>query len=174
MAKGFEPEEAGKTRRGRRGQETKLTEERATRIIELLEAGNFISTAASACGVYPKTVQKWMAYGARLEEQDRDDYTEEEEFLIWFTWEARSAMARSEALILDTLYKIGSSGVPGAVKALTWMLERRHPLKWGPKVLNVDGDTKDLQTEPDLSLLSDGQLDQLAEILAAMEKDAND
>jgi len=43
---------------------TLLTPELSDQLCELLEAGNYLETAAEACGISVKTVYQWLRKGA--------------------------------------------------------------------------------------------------------------
>lgn len=167
MGKGFTPD-SQHARRTRSGQRTKLTVARAERLIELLAKGVYISTAAYSAGVHPSTVHTWMAAGARLEEEERDDYTEDEELLIWFAWEARAAMANSQIEDWDRLLALSGPGLPGAISAIQWRLERRFPEQFAKRQVIIDSE-ENLKSEIDLTKLSDQQLLDLERLVEAAQ-----
>lgn len=47
------------------GKKHTLTQEIADRMVSLVQAGNYIETAAAACGVPIDTVRDWLRHGAR-------------------------------------------------------------------------------------------------------------
>jgi transposase len=80
------------------------------RVARLVRAGNFIETAAAACGVSLEDHEAWMetpAYRKAIED----------------------ALAEAESIAVVALAK----GVREDWRAAAWYLERAHPDRWGSK-----------------------------------------
>lgn len=88
-------------------------------IVELLEGGNFLETAASVAGITPAKCRQWL----RLGREPESPFAE-------FRKEVLRALAASEAEALKIITKAAANG---NVKAAIQWLEKRHPTRW-----NVD------------------------------------
>lgn len=101
------------------GRPTKLDKKLANEIVRWVQSGNYIETAAAACGVHPSTVRNWMRAGARSKQ---GCYTE---FL--------AAIKKAEGLAhAQGLARLRSHGGK-SWQADAWFLERRWPDLWGRK-----------------------------------------
>lgn len=104
------------------GRPSKLTSEVHELVVEMLQAGNFIETAAAAAGIDRDTIRQWLKRGARAKSgkfrRFRDDVVK--------------AMAESEAGLIALVANaaIGSEGVRGQWQAAAWLLERKFPEKY--------------------------------------------
>jgi hypothetical protein len=92
------------------GSETKLTDELAAKICEILEQGHYRETAAQLVGIHPVTMAKWMGHS-------REPFTS-------FQRAVREAEAKAEQ---TQLAKIINSPEPADAK---WYLARKQPNKW--------------------------------------------
>jgi len=95
---------------------TKLTPERADRIVQLLKAGQHRSTACQAVGVADRTLRTWLA---RADEGD--------ERWVDFARRVREAEAECESRAIIAIQLKGKDDW----RAMAWWLERRFPLRWG-------------------------------------------
>jgi len=114
------------------------------RILELLEAGNFLRTACTAAGISRHTLDHWRRRW-RADDPAARDYDE-------FFTALKTAIALGEAAALRAV-RAGGAGW----QAAAWFLERRHHTHWGKKdVIEIRG------AKGDLSNLTDEELDDLA------------
>lgn len=104
---------------------SKLTPELTAEMTKLIEAGNYLETAAAACGVDRETVRRWMKRGAR---QSKGPHAE-------FCGAIKGAEARAEA---RALVRIRMAGVK-QWQAEAWYLERKFPQRWGRQSISVSG-----------------------------------
>lgn len=84
-----------------------------------LEAGNFAETAAAACGISRDSYYAWLRKGANETSGPHFDFNEA----------VTNSMARGEVRLLETVRNASHK----EWQAAAWMLERRHPKKWGKK-----------------------------------------
>lgn len=89
-------------------------------IVELLESGNFLETAANAAGITTAKCRSWLRLGA----EPGSKYAE-------FRSEVLRAMAASEAEAVRLLVKAAANGNS---KLIIQFLERRFPQRWNPDV----------------------------------------
>jgi transposase len=102
------------------GRPTKLDPQIASRIVDLVRAGNFMETAAATCGIHRVTLYRWLEKGE----------AQKEGALRAFYLAVTRAEADSEARDLLIITK----AAPGDWRASAWRLERRYPRKYGPQV----------------------------------------
>jgi hypothetical protein len=106
------------------GRPTKLCDEVAQRIVALVRAGNWLSTAAGAAGVHRDTVYDWLKRGEAEDPPDTDAA------FVDFALAYRAAEADAEAEALAAIRKRTKNH-----KGQAWWLERRHPDRWGRRVV---------------------------------------
>ena len=95
---------------------TKLTPERADRIVALLKAGQDRVTACSSVGISERSLREWMTQGERGDER-----------FVEFARRVREAEAECETRAVVQIQVKGKDDW----RALAWWLERRFPLRWG-------------------------------------------
>lgn len=95
---------------------TKLTDERADRLIGLLRECHFVSTACAAVGINERTFRTWCQRGEEGDARWAD-----------FALKAREAQSCFEVALLNAI--VGA--VPDDWKAASWILQHRHPTRWG-------------------------------------------
>jgi len=95
---------------------TKLTDERANRLIGLLREGHFVNTACAAVGINEKTFRTWCRQGEEGDERWAE-----------FAVKAREAQSHFEVALLNAI----TAAVPDDWKAASWILQHRHPTRWG-------------------------------------------
>ena len=111
------------------GRPISMTPEIAARIIALIRAGNYVETAAAACGVMKPTLYDWLKRGARGDPLFAD-----------FSNTVVAALNESEAVLVNVIRK----AAVGDWSAAAWILERRHPNHWGRKdYLRIDSVNSD-------------------------------
>jgi transposase len=144
--------------RSRRGRPRKLTAKRQKAITEAIRLGARRDQAAEAAGIARSTLQNWIARGELDGRQPHKRFAEA----------VRTAEAEFE---LESLRAIEQAAAGGDWRAKAWVLERRHPERWGRQtrheVTGPDGQAVEVQggVLGDLRKLSEQQLDQLAELL---------
>lgn len=100
------------------GRPTKLTPELQADLVRLIEAGNYVETAAGCCGVQPATVRDWVKRGVRGHKTYRG-----------FSTALKKAEARAEA---SGVVRIRAAA-KNQWQADAWFLERKFPQRWGRK-----------------------------------------
>ena len=130
------------------GRECKYTREIGQRIIQAVRKGCFVETAADAAGVRRSTVRDWLYRGAREDAPPR---------LAKFNREMHQALADAE---LDLVEHVRIAGHE-KWQAAAWLLERRYPDRWGPK-LRLSAEA----IERMVAELSEAELETLATVIS--------
>ena len=130
------------------GRECKYTREIGQRIIHAVRKGCFASTAADAVGVRRSTLRDWLYRGAR------DDAPSQ---LAKFNRDFHRALADSEIDLVEHV-RIAAHE---KWQAAAWLLERRHPDRWGPK-LRLSAEV----IERMVAELSEAELETLATVIS--------
>jgi transposase-like protein len=99
------------------GRSTKLSPARRAVILESLKKGRSIQATASLAGVNKSTIYRWLKRARKGDEA-----------FIEFLEQIEYAQAQFEAEAVDAIRKKGKEG---AWQAYAWMLERKHPDRWG-------------------------------------------
>ncbi len=118
------------------GRYTKLTYDIMNKIVILVKAGNYIETAAAACGLSKQTLYNWLKRGNKVDKNS----PKTEWIYAHFTDALMEALALAEARDLRVLDKAAANG---AWQASAWRLERRNPSKWGRVRLDSNDDMYD-------------------------------
>ena len=100
------------------GRKTKLDEKRLKKVVEGITAGLPYDTACALAGITYQTFLNWMRAGEAAESGKFFEFFEE----------VKKAEAIAESVHIANIKKAGNAGV---WQADAWMLERRHPEKWG-------------------------------------------
>jgi hypothetical protein len=109
-----------------------LTDQRATKILDLVRRGNYLGTACRAVGVSQRTVNRWRARG-------REGKQPYKQFLV----DLSAALAEAEAHHVENIREAASKGDGKNWTASAWWLERTNPKKWArPELLNVRATVK--------------------------------
>lgn len=142
------------------GRPCKLTPELQTRIVDLICRGNYIETAAKACGIDPKTFYNWMTAGQLAKSGKFADFAQA----------IGQAEAEAETLLVGMIEKAASD----SPQAAQWLLERKYPARWGRRD-RIDVHAIDEKIEQELariagqSVLQERQEDKIAEEGAAAD-----
>jgi hypothetical protein len=99
------------------GRPTKFTSERCDKIIELIRAGNFKTTAARRAGVHPDTLNEWIRRGKAATKGK------------YFEFSAALEAAEAEAEI-KAVAKINDKMDDSSIQAILEWLRRRFPELW--------------------------------------------
>ena len=91
-------------------------------IIVLIEAGNYIKTACLACGITQATFDWWMKKGQK----------EKIGMYYDFYTAVQEAEAKAETTLLAKVYNASTSSWAAAMT----ILERRHPEKYGRRIVD--------------------------------------
>ena len=94
----------------------KLTEERTTRLVELLRGGHTRESACASVGINSLTLRRWLAAA------DNGDAV-----FIDFAKAVHEAEANIEQNAVTRILEHGDKDW----RALAWWLEKRHPNRWG-------------------------------------------
>ena len=99
------------------GRPPKLTDAVTREVATLVQAGNYMETAAACVGVPPQTMREWLRKGR---DQKRGLYSR-------FHSALKEAEARAEATSVARIRAHGEK----SWQALAWYLERKHHTRWG-------------------------------------------
>jgi hypothetical protein len=114
----------------------KLAPEIHAKMVSLIKMGNYMETAAAACGISALTVRRWISDG-----QKPGADTE----LKKFSDDVLMAEGESEARAVLTVQKAAVEDW----RAMAWFLERRAPERWGKR------DIIKIEVEKELGTLLD-------------------
>lgn len=104
----------------------KLTPARHKKLVAMMKAGNFMGTAAQACGIHVNTLRIWLTKG-RDKLDDQGEVAEEgDPKFRQFAADFDAASAVGEVELVRVVKK-------GDWKGAAWILERRHPDRWRGK-----------------------------------------
>jgi hypothetical protein len=111
---------------------TILNKDIQDKVVQALEGGNWIETAANYAGIAPSTLYSWLDRG-RKEQARRDEYPNDpnpknEEKYVEFLESVEKARARAE---VQSVALIRKAAIDGTWTAAAWFLERSHPRRWG-------------------------------------------
>ena len=133
------------------GRPSKLTPERAKRIVELIRAGNYAEVASKASGIGESTFYAWLERGRTARSGVYREFLEAVE----------KAAAEAEALYLERVRVAAASGAPSTWQAAAWWLERRFPRRYGRRIVEVSGpEGGPIRT---VSELTDAELERIAQ-----------
>lgn len=133
------------------GRPTRLTPEVADKLVELIAAGHYNSTAARGLRIGERTLTRWLTRGRQAAEQaaDGEEVPESERDYLELHRRIEQATAEAEVRALAAITNAFTSD-PRNWTAAAWFLERKDPARWGKRTeVNV------------------GPTDRLADILAA-------
>jgi transposase len=109
------------------GRPSKLTPETQDRIVQAIQAGNYLEVAAQYAGIGATTLYRWMALG---EDETADDIYRE------FRQAVESARSAAEVRNVALIQKAANDGT---WQAAAWYLERTAWQRWGRRTM-VTGD----------------------------------
>jgi hypothetical protein len=137
----------------RRGRPTKLTRRVHAEILESLEGGNYLETAAAFAGVTKQSVHNWIRLGrqlsGRLEAGEKmGELTTDERRLVRFFDEVLIARAAGEMKLVGQI----DDAATHDWRAAAWRLERMFPERYGRvdrvvASLEAEGDEEVAETE---------------------------
>lgn len=98
-------------------------------VIQALEAGNYMETAAEYAGIHKSVLFDWLAWGreARQQIQDGTEIRPNGHAYAEFTDEVEKAMARVEVQSVAVIRRHAVDNW----QAMAWYLERTRPRKFG-------------------------------------------
>jgi transposase-like protein len=140
-------EASSSTEPARIGRPTKLTPDLKERIVGAIRSGAYNETAAAFAGIAESTFYAWLANA----QKDREANPEQGTDFTEFQEAVEKAQAEAE---LDKLLIIGKAargqptaegvpGTPGSWQAAAWMLERKHPDRYGRRIVQIPDPTPD-------------------------------
>lgn len=125
------------------GRPTKLTPEVQHRIVQAIQAGNYMETAAAYAGINKTTLYDWLRRGARekerLERNSRARMRKAEAPYVEFSNAVEKALAEAEMRDVMLIGKAASE----QWQAAAWRLERKFPQRWGRRVAIEDAKKRD-------------------------------
>lgn len=130
--------EAKMNGKGKAGRKGKLTSELQAEICQLIEKGNYISTACQACGIGSTAYYRWLEQGKKDEEGIYKGFLE--------------AVNVAEAKAVTANVKVIKTASETSWQAAAWLLERKNPEDWGAKQRTehrITGDIKVISYIPD-------------------------
>ena len=95
------------------GRNCKLTKELTEKICELIRSGNYVKVAAQACGICEGTYYNWVKQGEKAKSGKYFEF-------LKLTTRAKAEFETTAVKEIGYKYK-------------SWLLERRHPDRWGNK-----------------------------------------
>ena len=128
---------------------SKLTPEVHDKIINLIKAGNYISTACQVVGINVGTYYYWLKKGM---ENKSKKYAK-------FYGDVKKAEAINEAYYLKFIQKAALKNW----QAAAWFLERKYPAKYGKKVIYAA--VEEMPQMKKAEVVVEQQEDQLAGVL---------
>lgn len=151
------------------GRPTKLTPELQARIVQAIQAGNYMETAAAYAGISKNTLFDWLRRGAREKERlagnARARILKEEAPYVAFSDSVEKALAEAEVRDVVNVMKAADGG---QWQASAWRLERKFPDRWGHKAKlqqEISGPGgQPVKVAVDLSALTDEELNALESI----------
>jgi transposase len=135
------------------GRPSKLTAEVQSVIVEALEKGAYLETAATLAGIGKRTVFEWIERGEA--DDDVEPYAE-------FARLTKEASAKAEVASLETV-----RAMPQGWQAQAWFLERRFPSRYAKREPDYDLKTKQLMADLAKSELECDTLKQKLDMLKA-------
>lgn len=114
---------SSKARKKRLGRPEKITPELIDQIASVIEAGNYMETAAKYCGIDKQSLYTWLKKGNEQKAQGRRGLHRD------FLDAIKKALAAAEARSVARIVKAGEAHW----QAEAWRLERKHPKRWGRK-----------------------------------------
>lgn len=129
----------------------KLNDELEHRILQFIQAGNYVETACAASGITEATYYNWLRWGRIVEEKygetldpevdDKPDDVTDTEWRCWlFLRRAKVATAEAEAYAVAIVRK----HMPDQWTAAMTFLERRHPGRWKRREVIESGEGEGL------------------------------
>ena len=124
-------------RMGRPPGPTKLTPEATEKIVNALRGGNYVEVAAAYAELDTTTLYDWLRKG-RVDRKMGNPDTAHARFSLAI----EKAMADAETTLAALIYRAarGQEGAQAQWQAAAWLLERKHPDKWGRRArLDIGG-----------------------------------
>jgi len=108
---------------------TKLTPEVQDRIMQAVQAGNYLETAANFAGIDGSTLRRWVQKGSAPSAPEP---------YRTFCTALKSARASAE---VRSVALIQQAATGGTWQAAAWYLERSYPERWGRTRVEITGDS---------------------------------
>ena len=126
----------------------KLTAEVQDQIVQALRLGAHLETAAAYAGVTARTVREWRQRGrteqARVDGGEAKAPAPKERKYVLFAAAVEKALADAELRYIGIVGKAALS----QWQASAWMLERRHPERWGRRRVEIYAPEGDEDIDP--------------------------
>jgi hypothetical protein len=141
----------------KRGRPSKLTKQIQDELVELLENGNYQTTAATVVGISRSTLSRWLQLGAEHQA------TGEDSIYRSFRTAIKKAEAAAEVAAVKCVVEAGAT----RWQASMTYLERKFPQRWSRGERREISAALEPASPPDMSMLTDVEL-QVAKQLAAL------
>jgi hypothetical protein len=113
---------------------TKLTPQLQELLVEQIKKGNYIETACGVVGINKQSYYNWLGRGKKAKSGKFFDFFDA----------IKKAEDFAEAYLLQQILSAADNQEKPQWQAAAWMLERKHPDKWGRKErLDVRGEFKE-------------------------------
>lgn len=112
------------------GRRSRLTPEIQERVVDAIQAGNYLETAAAYAGIADSTMYNWLDRGRKERDRAQSDDTQikaTEQPFVDFLEAVEKARATAEVRAVALIQKAASD----TWQAAAWYLERSAPKKWG-------------------------------------------
>jgi hypothetical protein len=104
-----------------RGRPSKFQPELGQRIVDVVRVTGMAEAAAAACGIHRATLYRWLERGGKQRSGPLRDFADA----------VTKAQGESETRLLTLITKSASAG---EWRAAAWLLERRNPELYGPRI----------------------------------------
>lgn len=125
------------------GRPTKWSPDVQAKIVQAIQAGGYIETAAAFAGISKTTLYDWLKRGARekerLQKNNRARLRKGEAPFVEFSNAIEKALAEAE---MRDVVLIGKAAAE-QWQAAAWRLERKFPQRWGRRVAIEDAKERD-------------------------------
>lgn len=146
---------------------------RMEKLIKYIEEGNYVNTACRASGVSESAFYNWMGYGQkefkvkeRMEANGETYQANDKTIYMDFMEAVKSAEAKAETEAVGCIRKAMNDSWQAAMT----YLERRDSNRWGRRDKNVNYNINQDANKPDLTVLSDEELEIMERIMAKAEE----
>lgn len=113
------------------GAPSKLTPELIETLVNVLNRGSYVETAAAHCGISKTTYYSWARKGAEERRHILSGKRPRKSFALYLEMLDAVEKAMADAELRDLKVISQAALEQGQWQAAAWKLERRNPSKWG-------------------------------------------